>query len=134
MSPLIATHALLAMIALVCGGVALWARRQNAARPTWHRFAGYGFVISMFGTASTAFFIRSTGDWSWHGFTPIHLLIPLAVAGIARAFWYLRHRNFVGHRRVMQMVYVGGCVIAGLFTLTPDRIIGRWLWSSLGVI
>lgn len=88
----------------------------------------------MFGAASTAIFIRDVNGWNWHGFTPIHLLIPFALVGIARAIWHVRQRQITAHRRIMRMVYVGGCVVAGLFTLMPERIIGHWLWTSLGLL
>lgn len=134
MSPLIATHTILATTALFSGAVALWARRSNTVRPAWHRAAGYAFIVSMLATAATACFIRDHRILNWHGITLIHLLIPLTTFGIARALWLVKNQRIAEHRKTMQSVYVGGCIIAGLFTLLPNRIIGRWLWSALGVI
>ena len=46
----------------------------------------------------------------------------------------LARRNIEGHRQTMQKIYIGACVVAGGFTLLPDRFLGHSLWSALGVI
>ncbi|MDR2332169.1 MAG: DUF2306 domain-containing protein [Burkholderiaceae bacterium] len=134
MTPLIATHALLATCALITGAIALWARRMAAVRPALHRAAGYAFTLSLLGAALTACFLRDETILNWHGLTLVHLLIPLAVLGLAGAFIHLKRRNFAAHRRTMQRVYLGACVLAGLFTLVPNRLIGHWLWGTLGLM
>ena len=68
------------------------------------------------------------------GFGPIHLLVPFALGTIVLSFRYLLQGNLSGHRRTMQGVYIGGCVVAGSFTLLPQRLLGQWLWGSLGLI
>ncbi|MNL90248.1 hypothetical protein D3C87_2211580 [compost metagenome] len=50
------------------------------------------------------------------------------------SFVFLARRNIDGHRKTMQRVYIGACVVAGGFTLLPDRFLGHSLWSALGVI
>jgi len=35
-----------------------------------------------------------------------------------------------GHRKTMQRLYIGACVVAGLFTLLPGRFLGSLLWGS----
>lgn len=134
MSTLIAVHALFATLALLSGAVALWARRVRDTRPAAHRAAGYVFVGTMWCAAGTAYFIRDSDLLNWRGFTLLHLLIPLTMIGMARGLWLVKHHRVAQHLRVMRMVYFGGCVIAGAFTLMPNRIIGQWLWSALGVL
>jgi uncharacterized membrane protein len=43
-------------------------------------------------------------------------------------------RNLRGHQRMMVGIYALGLGVAGLFTLLPHRLLGRMLWSSLGLI
>lgn len=50
------------------------------------------------------------------------------------SFVYLARRNIAGHRKAMQRVYFGACVVAGAFTLLPDRLLGHSLWTQLGVL
>lgn len=33
----------------------------------------------------------------------------------------------------MRSVYIGACVVAGLFTLVPGRYLGDLLWQRLGL-
>ena len=53
---------------------------------------------------------------------------------LVMAFVYLARRNVVGHRKLMQRTYLGACVVAGGFTLLPERFLGHTVWSALGLI
>ena len=133
LTPVIAVHMTAALGAVVTGPVALWARRGRQQRPRLHRAVGYAWVTLMVVTAVSALFIR---DWSLPnlaGYTPIHLLVPVTLAGLFGAFWMLARGNLRGHQLIMQKLYVGACVVAGAFTLLPNRYLGRLLWSSLGL-
>ncbi len=133
LTPLIAVHMTAGLGAVVTGPVALWARRGRAQRPRLHRAFGYAWVTLMIVTAVSALFIRDRGLPNINGFTPIHLLIPVTLFGIAGAFWYLSKGNIAGHRRVMQRLYIGACLVAGAFTLLPQRYLGHLLWSQFGL-
>jgi uncharacterized membrane protein len=61
-------------------------------------------------------------------------MVPLTFAGLGRSFWHLYHGNIAGHRQIMRSVYIGACVVAGLFTLLPGRYLGDLLWQQLGLI
>ena len=40
-----------------------------------------------------------------------------------------------GHRQQMKSMFIGGCVLAGVFSLLPGRFLGNLLWKhTLGVI
>ena len=134
LTPLIAIHMTAALLAVATGPVALWARRGASQRPRLHRAFGYAWVTLMVVTAVSAIFIR---DWTLPnlaGFTPIHLLIPVTLAGLFGAFWFLARGNIAGHRKTMQRLYFGACIVAGGFTLLPGRYLGGLLWGQLGLI
>jgi uncharacterized membrane protein len=128
-TPIIAIHTTFAMIALGLGPIALWSRLGRTTRPRWHRAAGYAWVTCMLGTALSALFISSRLSWSVWGFSPIHLLIGLTLAGLVRSFVYLHHGNIPGHRKTMLSIYILACVVTGLFTLLPGRLLGQLFWG-----
>jgi uncharacterized membrane protein len=64
------------------------------------------------------------------GYTPIHLLVPLTLGGLFKAFRCLVQRNITGHRKAMQNLYWQACVGAGLFTLLPGRYLGQLVWGQ----
>lgn len=134
LTPIVAIHTAAALAALALGPLALWARRSGRARPRLHRAFGYAWVTLMVAAAVSALFIRGSGLPAIAGFTPIHLLVPLTLAGLAGAFWQLARGNIAGHRRTMQALYVGACMVAGAFTLLPGRLLGHQLWVEwLGI-
>lgn len=133
-TPLIAIHMSAALAATAIGPVALWSRRQGASHPRLHRAAGYAFVTLMVCAALSACFIRSHDLPNWGGYTPIHLLIPVALLSMGRSLWQLYRGNIAAHRKIMRGVYIGACIVAGLFTLMPGRYLGGLLWRQLGLL
>lgn len=133
-SPVIAIHLASALAATAIGPVALWARMGAEKRPRLHRAAGYAWVVLMLTTAVSAVFISAQAGPSWRGFGLVHLLVPFTLVMLALAFVALARRNLAGHKSLMQKLYIGSCVVAGGFTLLPGRLLGHWLWSSLGVL
>ena len=127
LSPLIAIHMSAAIAATLIGPVALWARRGRTQHPRLHRAFGYAWVMLMVVTAISALFIRDFRLPNLAGYTPIHLLIPVTFIGLAVGFWHLARRNIAGHRRAMQRIYIGACLVAGGFTLLPSRLLGDLL-------
>lgn len=109
-------HALAAILAFVLGGMILFRRKGDRA----HRMGGRIWVGLMLAVCLSSFFIhtiRLWGPWS-----PIHLLSISTLVGLARGVWLARSREIIGHRRIMQMTYVGALLIAGFFTFLPGRI------------
>jgi uncharacterized membrane protein len=125
LTPLVAIHLGAALAALVLGPVVLWARRGRTQRPRLHRAFGYAWVTLMIATALSAVFIRDTHLPNIAGFTPIHLLVPVTLIGLVVAFRALARGDIAHHRRTMQRLYFGACVLAGVFTLLPNRLIGN---------
>lgn len=134
-SPAIAVHMTAAIGALALGPFALWARLGRTQRPRLHRALGYAWVTLMLMTALSAIFIRDFRLPNIGGYTPIHLLVPAVLGGIGLAFWRLARRNVPGHRLAMQVTYFSACIVAGGFTLLPDRYLGQLIWGQwLGLV
>jgi len=133
LTPLIAIHMAAAIGAVVVGPVALWARKGRAQRPRLHRAFGYAWATLMLVTAVSAIFIRDFALPNLAGYTPIHLLVPVVLFGLFGAFWFLARGNVNGHRKVMQNLYIGACLVAGGFTLMPGRYLGELLRGQLGL-
>ncbi|MBP6852824.1 MAG: DUF2306 domain-containing protein [Rhodoferax sp.] len=133
--PVIAIHMSAALLATAIGPVALWARRQGATLPRLHRGAGYAWVTLMVLTALSAVFIRHSPLALLGGFSLIHLLIPFTLGMLVVAFRYLFRGNISGHRKTMRNLYVGACAVAGIFTLSPHRLLGQLVWGQwLGLL
>jgi uncharacterized membrane protein len=135
LTPLIAIHMTAALLAIATGPVALWARRGREQRPRLHRAFGYAWVTLMLITAVSALFIRDFSLPNIAGYTPIHILVPVTLFGLFGAFWMLARGNVKGHRLIMQQLYIGACLVAGAFTLLPQRYLGRLVLGDwLGLV
>ena len=128
LTPLIAVHATAAILATLTGPIALWGRLGSRQRPRLHRAFGYAWVTLMLVTAVSALFITGTVGPLWHGFSWIHLLVPVVLLSLFGAFWFLLRGNVSGHRRSMVGLYIGACLVAGGFTLQPGRLLGSVLF------
>ena len=130
LTPLIAVHMTAALTAIALGPVALWARKGITQRPKLHRAFGYAWVTLMLATAVSAIFIRDFNLPNIAGYTPIHLLVPVTLSSLFKAFQCLAKGNIAGHRRAMQSLYISACVVAGAFTLLPQRYLGNLIWNQ----
>ena len=130
LTPLIAVHMTAAIGAVILGPFALWARMGSMQRPWMHRATGYAYVTLMMLATVSACFILDFNLPNIHGFTVIHLLIPVTLTSLWVAFRALMRRDFITHRITMQSLYVSTCVIAGGFTLLPSRYLGQLVWHE----
>ena len=130
LTPLITVHMTAAIGAIVIGPFALWARMGSMQRAWLHRAAGYAYVTFMLLAAFTSVFIRDFQLPNLHGFTWIHLLVPVTLTSLWVAFRALIRRDFVTHRITIQTLYVSACLIAGGFTLLPSRYLGQLIWHD----
>ena len=123
-SPTIQIHAFAAMAALAIGVVQLSAPKGTLP----HRAVGAVWVLLMFVVCISSFFIhtiRLWGPWS-----PIHLLSIFTLGSLPLAVWYAHRHDVPHHRLAMISIFVGGLVIAGLFTFVPGRIMHAVLFGS----
>lgn len=134
MSHVIAIHLTAAVAALVTGPIALWARQGRQQRPRLHRAFGYAWVTVMVITAVSAVFIRDYSLPNLAGYTPVHILVPATFAALVLAFVQLARGNIGGHRATMRRLYFGACIVAGAFTLLPQRYLGQLVWGQLGLL
>ncbi len=109
-------HVVSALSALLIGTVLLLGVKGN----TLHRTLGWTWVIAMATVAISSFFIRTSGTFSW-----IHLLSGWTVIALPMAVFAAKRHNIKAHRRGMTGLFVGGLLIAGLFTFAP----GRLMWK-----
>jgi uncharacterized membrane protein len=125
--PLIALHLSAALLALGVGAVVL-ARRKGTAS---HKALGWFWTVLMFATALSSVFIRDYRLPNLFGYTPIHLFTVSTALGLPYAIVQIRRGQVEAHRRMMRGVFIGGCVIAGLFALLPSRFLGSLVWKHV---
>lgn len=124
-TPVILLHTAAALAALVLGAGMFLARKGTFS----HRIAGRSWVALMLVAALSSFWIQTKGHFTW-----IHVLSVLVPLLLAAGVYFAVKGNVRGHRRMMISVYAGALLVAGAFTLLPQRLLGRMVWSSLGVI
>ena len=124
-TPIILIHLSAAIAALVLG-IAVFLRRKGNSG---HRVLGRIWVGLMLVTAVSTWWIRASGSFSW-----IHGLSVISIVALAWAVYFAVTGNIVRHQRIMKGVFGAGLMVAGVFTLLPQRLLGQALWSSLGAI
>jgi uncharacterized membrane protein len=84
-----------------------------------HKRLGWTWVIAMALTAISSLFIKviHPGHFSF-----IHLLSGWTLIALPMAIFAIRRKNIRLHRRAMTGMFVGGLVVAGLFTFLPGRL------------
>lgn len=108
-------HMAAAVFGLLVGTFVMIARRGTVL----HRWMGRGFAGAAMVTALSSFFIHEInqwGQWSWiHGLS-VYVVIATGISVSA-----IRRGNVTLHRQTMIPIYLGGFVVAGVFTLLPGR-------------
>lgn len=105
--------------ALPLGAYLLWRKKGGAL----HRRLGgvwFGMITT---TAVASFWIRGAHG----GLSGIHLFSLATLIALPIAFWRIRAKDVRGHQIIMISLYIG-LVVAGGFSLAPDRVIGRYLF------
>lgn len=115
-------HMTAALAALVLGTVQL-ARAKGTAS---HRVAGWIWVGLMLTVAVSSLWIPG-----FLRLTRIHVFTAITLVSLTLGIWRIRHRNVHGHAAAMRGLYIGGLVIAGLFTLAPGRLLGNLVWKGV---
>ena len=124
-TPVIWIHLFAAIAALALGAMVFLARKGTFL----HRVAGRTWAGLMLVTAVSTFWIRGNGSYSW-----IHLLSVGTLVLLAGVVYAAIKGNIRRHRAGVIGLYSGSLVVAGLFALLPQRLLGKMLWGALGVL
>ncbi len=116
-------HVASTLAALVLGTI-VWFRRKGTGP---HKVMGWAFVLLMLVASGSSLLITEIFPGR---FSPIHILSLTTPLGLAGAIYAIRRGNIHWHRRAMRMVYGGGLIVAGIFTLLPGRIFGQMLFGG----
>lgn len=121
------SHAIAALLCVVLGAVQL-AMKKGTAK---HRALGYVWITLMLYVAISGFFINS---FRWIGpFGPIHILSAFAVYLIWTAITAIRRGDVIRHQKKLVSLYIYGCLVAGLFTFLPDRVMHRIITTEAAI-
>lgn len=87
-----------------------------------HRILGWSWVVLMFATALSSFFVRGLN----HGqFSPIHALSAYVLIALPLGVVAARRGNIAAHRGWMTGLFCFALLVAGAFTFLP----GRLMWA-----
>ena len=114
-------HAIMAMIAIILGGIQLSMKKGGPI----HKLLGRIWVGLMLIVAITSFFIHEIKLWG--AYSPIHLLSLLTIFTLGLAIYYVRIGNIKRHKQTMIALYFFALIVAGFFTLMPGRIMHQIL-------
>ena len=117
----IPVHAIMAMIAIILGGIQLSMKKGG----TIHKLLGRIWVGIMLIVATTSFFIHEIKLWG--AYSPIHLLSLLTIFTLGVGIYYVRVGNVKRHKQTMIALYFFALIVAGFFTLYPGRIMHQIL-------
>ncbi len=114
-SPVLQAHIAGATLSFLIGTALLLGVKGR----TFHRVLGYSWVVTMSVTAVSSFFLTGlNGD----SYSLIHLLSGWTVIVLPMALAAARRRDIKKHSKEMTGMFVGGMMIAGLFSFLPGRL------------
>ena len=87
-----------------------------------HKLFGWVWVFAMGATAVSSFWLTGLngGSYSW-----IHGLSAWTMIGLPMGIYAIRKKQVQKHAKSMKGMFLGGMLIAGLFTFLP----GRLMWD-----
>jgi uncharacterized membrane protein len=114
--PLVQGHIIAAVLSALVGAAQFVGRKGTSV----HKTLGWLWIGLIAITAGSSIFMRNLNDG---GFSFTHGFTALAALGVPAAVLAIRRGDIMLHRNFMVAVYVGGLLIAGMFTLTPGRLL-----------
>jgi uncharacterized membrane protein len=117
-SPTIQIHAAAATASFLLGLGILFLPKGTGL----HKPLGWTWVGLMTVTAVSSLFIQAIFQ---NSFSPIHALSAWVLISLPMGIAAVRRRNIKAHRKHMAGMFLGGMLIAGLFTFLP----GRLMWD-----
>ena len=111
-------HLATVLPAALIGGYLLIARKGSSV----HRLLGKIYMILMLATALITLAMPGTVGGTVLGHLgPIHIFSIVVLISVPRAYSAIRRGDQRTHQISMVMTYIGAILIAGGFTLAPDR-------------
>ncbi len=123
-SPVIQIHAFAAIAAFALGIVQFAAPKGTLP----HRTVGWIWVALLAIIAVSSFWIHAIRLWG--PFSPIHLISIFVLIMLPLAVLAARRHDVRNHTRRMIGIFIGGLVIAGLFTFVPGRVMNHVLFGG----
>ena len=114
-------HAIMAMFAIILGGIQLSMKKGGAI----HKLLGRIWVALMLIVAISSFFIHEIKLWG--AYSPIHLLSLWTIFILGIGIYYARVGNVKRHKKTMITLYFFSLIVAGFFTLMPGRVMHQIL-------
>ncbi len=122
-SPVLQAHIAGAVLSFMIGTVLLLGVKGR----TFHRVLGYAWIGTMSVTAISSFFLTGmNGD----SYSFIHLLSGWTVIVLPMGLAAARRREIVKHRKEMTGLFMGGMLIAGLFSFLPGRLMWHLFFTA----
>ena len=109
-------HAIMAIIAIILGGIQLSMKKGG----TIHKSLGRIWVGIMMFVAISSFFIHEIKLWG--AYSPIHLLSLWTIFILGVGIYYARVGNVKRHKQSMIALYFFALIVAGFFTFMPGRV------------
>ena len=114
-------HAIMAIIAIILGGIQLSMKKGG----TIHKLLGRIWIGLMMFVAITSFFINEIKLWCVY--SPIHLLSFLTIFTLGVGIYFVRVGNVKRHKQTMIALYFFALILTGFFTLMPGRVMHQIL-------
>ena len=112
-------HVAFAVTGLIAGSLVMVTRKGSV----FHRRMGRTFVYAAALTAAGSLLIHEIQLWGiW---SPIHLLSLWVLYSLWSGIMAVRRGRVAQHASTMRLVFTSGFVVAGGFTLLPDRVLGE---------
>ena len=109
-------HAIMAMIAIILGGIQLSMKKGGPI----HKLLGRIWVGLMLIVAISSLFIHEIKLWG--AYSPIHLLSLWTIFSLGLGIYFARVANIKRHKQVMIALYFFALILTGFFTLMPGRV------------
>jgi uncharacterized membrane protein len=120
-NPLLVTHVIAALSALLIAPINLVRRRRDRT----HRRLGYAWVAAMYYVCLSSFGIVTDGRYSW-----LHGLSALTLVTVSLGVHAARRRNIPGHVANMAGSYLGLLIAFFFAAFVPSRHIPQLLASD----
>ncbi|MEA3008515.1 MAG: hypothetical protein QOJ91_207 [Sphingomonadales bacterium] len=118
-------HLLTILVALALTPVMMLRRRGDRL----HRRLGWLWAAAMFLTAALSFAVRTINPGQ---LSLIHILSAWTLLQVPLIVLAARRHNLRRHRNAIRAMATGALLVAGIFTLVPDRLLGHWLYGRAG--